>query len=369
MTYRVHAVATIAGICLAVPWPALAMFSDVPSVHPNAQAIAYVQERGIVSGYADGTFRPDQTINRAELLKILVLSVRPPTPDFRCTFTRHFPDVDENSWYGTYLCSVLWDPDAWVEGYPDGTFRPAAPVNFVETAKILDKALDFTGAEGAVWYEAYVRALADRQAIPLSITRLDQYITRGELAEMIYRLRAVVTDKPSRTYESFLQTRDDVFVLPQYGFRIDKITSQRCTWTDSGPNAAQLRKDKGEQISGTIPPTRHEISVHCPKDIGPDFTVYVYEDYPLSIKDDNSSIDGSCGTQFASENIMNRMITPDGPGISYREVIQNVDNEQQADYCFDARNNTRVTLRWRMTDYVPYFDQMEYIADSVSIGE
>lgn len=176
-------------------------FSDVPLSHQNVDAISFVKSQGIVSGYPDGTFRPDQTVNRAELLKILVLSIQTPNPDFHCTFKKHFPDVDESAWYGTYLCQVLWDPDSWVEGYPDGTFRPAAPINFVEAAKILDKALDFTGTEGKAWYEQYVRQLADRQSIPLSIQRFDQLITRGEMAEMIYRLRANIQSYPSQTYE------------------------------------------------------------------------------------------------------------------------------------------------------------------------
>ncbi|MDD4287503.1 MAG: S-layer homology domain-containing protein [Candidatus Peribacteraceae bacterium] len=176
-------------------------FVDVSSTHPNADAIAFVKSQGIVSGYADGTFRPDQYINRAELLKILVLSIQTSNPDFHCTFKTHFSDVDEQAWYGEYLCKVLWDPDAWVEGYPDGTFRPTAPINFVEAAKILDRALDFTGTEGKTWYEGYARQLANRNAIPLSIKRFDQSITRGEMAEMIYRLRANIQSQPSRTFE------------------------------------------------------------------------------------------------------------------------------------------------------------------------
>ncbi len=41
---------------------AAAGFRDVPSSHPNYDAILYVQEQGIVEGYSDGTYKPDQTI-------------------------------------------------------------------------------------------------------------------------------------------------------------------------------------------------------------------------------------------------------------------------------------------------------------------
>ncbi|MEK7563157.1 MAG: S-layer homology domain-containing protein, partial [Patescibacteria group bacterium] len=56
---------------LLLPLQALAAFSDVSSTHPNAEAIAYVKAEGIVSGYPDGTYRPNQTINRAEFVKFV----------------------------------------------------------------------------------------------------------------------------------------------------------------------------------------------------------------------------------------------------------------------------------------------------------
>lgn len=176
-------------------------FADVPSSHPNADAIAFTKSQGIVGGYPDGTFRPDQVINRAEFVKILVKTQQTPNPDFHCEFRKQFTDIDPNAWYGEYLCLAIWDPDSWIEGYPDGTFRPAQPINFVEAAKLFDRAFDFTGSEGSAWYEAYVRTLEERNAIPVSIKKFDQLITRGEMAEIMYRLKANIKTKPSTTYD------------------------------------------------------------------------------------------------------------------------------------------------------------------------
>jgi rare lipoprotein A len=52
---------------------ALAVFSDVASNHPNYEAINYLQENGIIEGYSDQTFRPAQPVNRAEAIKIILL--------------------------------------------------------------------------------------------------------------------------------------------------------------------------------------------------------------------------------------------------------------------------------------------------------
>ena len=48
-----------------------ASFSDVPENAFYKKAIEFLQELGIVNGYADGTFRPNNEVNRAEMLKIL----------------------------------------------------------------------------------------------------------------------------------------------------------------------------------------------------------------------------------------------------------------------------------------------------------
>ncbi|MEK7218689.1 MAG: thermonuclease family protein, partial [Patescibacteria group bacterium] len=47
-------------------------FSDVASSHPYLQAIRWGKSSGVLSGYPDGTFQPEKTVNRAEFLKIVL---------------------------------------------------------------------------------------------------------------------------------------------------------------------------------------------------------------------------------------------------------------------------------------------------------
>lgn len=173
-------------------------FSDVLSAHPNFEAINYVQAQNIVSGYPDGTFRPNDLINRAEFTKIIVETYY----QGQATGSDCFPDVGKE-WFAQYVCFAK--SDNFLSGYPDGTFKPANDVNFVESAKILInvKGLDVT-PDPIAWYIPYAKKLSELHAIPPSITTFDHKVTRGEMAEMVYRLKADVKDLPVKPLEDLV---------------------------------------------------------------------------------------------------------------------------------------------------------------------
>ncbi len=185
-------------------------FADVTSDHPNADAIFYVKSEGIVEGYSDGTYKPDATINRAEFVKILMETFE---DDGRTCKIAPFSDVDQSAWYATFAHEARCH--GIVEGYSDGTFKPANGINFVEAAKILAKTFGLEASTtipacdgDCPWYRPYVLMLEMRGAIPTSVTRFDQNITRGEMAEMIYRLKTGNNDRESRTHAE-LQAQAD----------------------------------------------------------------------------------------------------------------------------------------------------------------
>lgn len=70
--YFIRLTCIFVGCLLAVNTVFAEDFSDVPKGHYAYEAIGYLRERKILLGYADGTFRPDQRVNRAEALKIIV---------------------------------------------------------------------------------------------------------------------------------------------------------------------------------------------------------------------------------------------------------------------------------------------------------
>ncbi len=184
------------------PLPVFIIFTDVPSTHPHSQAIMYVRGYGIADGYSDETFHPDEPINRAEFVKIVVNALQLPTD--RATDVK-FSDVHSDDWFAPYVSAAV--QSRLIAGYGDGKFKPASPINAAEAAKIMANAYvntkDQEPSPYFPWYKLYVDALAEQNALPDTITSLEAPLTRGQMAEMIYRLQTKDTTKPSKTYDDF----------------------------------------------------------------------------------------------------------------------------------------------------------------------
>lgn len=188
-------------LLLLVGWgiSAEAAFLDVYKSHPYREAINFAQQAGIVKGYDDGTFRPYKKINRAEFVKIVVVSQWGEDATRSCNIeASKLNDVKSSDWFVPYVC--LAQTKNLVSGYDDGTFRATQPVLFTEAAKILTKSFEIKGNQSAIWYKPYVEYLVEQKAVPVSIPALDSAINRGEMAEMIFRLRNKRTDKLSQRY-------------------------------------------------------------------------------------------------------------------------------------------------------------------------
>jgi hypothetical protein len=114
-------------------------FNDVAENNPNKDAILYLYNHGIIQGYADGSFKPNNPVNRAELLKIL-FEAKDISPN-QSAYNNCFNDV-QDQWFAKYVCRAK--TLSWVEGYTDGSFKPAQTVNNAEAIKMLLESQDIT---------------------------------------------------------------------------------------------------------------------------------------------------------------------------------------------------------------------------------
>jgi hypothetical protein len=150
---------------------------------PYQTAIDYLYEKKIVSGYADSTFKPNNLVNRAEMLKI-VLEARKPVENSEAS-DECFPDVQSHQWFAKYICYAK--KENYIGGYPDGTFKPEKNVSYVEALKIAMKVynISLTPTEGQ-WYETYI-STAKNMGIDLGLTP-SSLINRGQMAELVYKI-------------------------------------------------------------------------------------------------------------------------------------------------------------------------------------
>ena len=115
-------------------WSKSNSFSDVREEHWYNNAISTLAKAGALSGYEDGTFRPDQPITRAELVKIAMSFYGTVHSD-----SDMFNDVGEH-WAAAFINGAA--DLGFVNGYGDETFQPDRYVTRAEAIKIINRTLN-----------------------------------------------------------------------------------------------------------------------------------------------------------------------------------------------------------------------------------
>ena len=111
-----------------------ASFQDVADSEWYATAVNAIAALEIVNGDGKGNFMPDKQITRAEFVAICARFAKAATAKVS------FSDVSSSHWASDEIATAI--AYKWVEGYPDGTFRPDAAITRAEAATIVTRILD-----------------------------------------------------------------------------------------------------------------------------------------------------------------------------------------------------------------------------------
>lgn len=114
----------------------VASFPDVGETHWAKDAINAAALNGIIRGYPNGTFRPNDSVTRAEMAVMIAIAsgmLRPAEP------AKYFADVPRNHWAADYIYAFA--AEGLIQGYADGMFRPSAAATRAEFAVILANVL------------------------------------------------------------------------------------------------------------------------------------------------------------------------------------------------------------------------------------
>jgi hypothetical protein len=111
-------------------------FSDVSPANSFYPYVETAYNAGIVSGYGDGTFRPNNPVTRGQLCKIVVQAAGWPV---NTTGGPHFPDVPTTHTFYPFIETVY--NHSIISGYPDGRFRPESHTTRAHISKVVHGAV------------------------------------------------------------------------------------------------------------------------------------------------------------------------------------------------------------------------------------
>ncbi len=169
--------------------------NDTYSHWANKQIQEFINN-GCINGYEDGTFKPDNSITRAEFIKIVNNYF-----GFSSKSNKSFNDVSSRDWFYNDVC--IAKEAGYINGYEDGNFRPDKTITREEVAKIFvsikhnkdftyDKIQNFVDSSNvSEWAKPYVEGAIEAKYIngnEKGELNLTNNITRAEAVVMISRV-------------------------------------------------------------------------------------------------------------------------------------------------------------------------------------
>jgi uncharacterized protein YkwD len=186
---------TIVTLLPLIPSLEVLAFSDLGSSHENFEAIEYLEEAGILEGYGDGTFRPDLEVNRVEFLKIVIEGSNIPTDIEDET---PFNDVNYQEWYGGYLKKAYKEGwiEGYDDGSfrPTNTINKVEALKILALAQnwSLPTVIDekpFNDVFTYDWFAPYVFYAKEHNYLDTSSSNLNpgDLMSRGGISQIIYQ--------------------------------------------------------------------------------------------------------------------------------------------------------------------------------------
>ena len=144
--------ALTAALLISLSVPVFAKPNDIAG-HWAETVVAKWYDNGIISGFPDGSFRPNEAVTRAQLAVIIDNIFK-----FTTKADMYFSDVNGSEWFADAVakCSQA----GIINGNPNGTFEPNKPVTREQAAKMIAEAFKLTAADA----DAY-RTFADSSSI------------------------------------------------------------------------------------------------------------------------------------------------------------------------------------------------------------
>lgn len=187
------------------------IFSDVSPKDPAFTAVMTLVRQGVIQGYQDRTFRPQELTNRSEALKALLKSSPIESGDIFESFQTYiakekdlpyvaFPDVKPTDWFAPYVFKGY--TIGIVTGNPTGEYEAYRPIMLAEFLKMLlvmereniiaddAREIPFEQVSAHAWYTPYFVRAKEIGLLPLDETDVvnpSAELTRGYMTRLLFK--------------------------------------------------------------------------------------------------------------------------------------------------------------------------------------
>lgn len=177
--------------------PAYASFSDLSTSDECYNAVVELTSKNIISGFPDGTYRPQTPLTRAQMAKLICVAKDLPQP-IALASTTNFNDVPSSHWSINYVNASA--AAGIVGGYPGGIFKPDEKITRAELARMLRRAIEmpvittttvnFSDVATSYWAHSEIQTVAHYGIMGGSNGKFrpTEAATRAEIALAIYNM-------------------------------------------------------------------------------------------------------------------------------------------------------------------------------------
>ena len=162
-----------------------ATYSDVAEDSAYYEAVETLNKLGIVTGYEDGTFKPEDGVTRAEMAA-LIARIQGYGETAKAAASTGFADVPASHWASGYIANAAGM--GIINGYGDGNFGPEDPVLYEQAVKMVMATLGYTPfAEKNGGYPTGYLAAAQRYNVSLAVANaaVGSEANRGTVAQLL----------------------------------------------------------------------------------------------------------------------------------------------------------------------------------------
>ncbi len=171
---------------LSMGLTSMAAYSDVTAGTKVAEAVGILSNLNILTGFEDGTFKPDETVTRAQMAAIICRTLGYEDQAQSSMGTTVFNDVAADHWASGYI--NVAQAQQIINGYGDGNYGPEDQVTYEQAVKMLVSALGYElAAQAKGGYPTGYLAIASSEGITKNANgKVGDAAARGTIAVLVY---------------------------------------------------------------------------------------------------------------------------------------------------------------------------------------